>query len=101
MSRVSSRLPQQSGLRRESLAAYRQGTVRFYVSDDIANDVRRCIGSWESQRSISVNGRTGTGEIKCFSGTVEAVTRAPSLATGELWLVTMNELKLTCDQQHS
>ena len=30
-----------------------------------------------------------TGKVKCFSGTVEAVVRAPSLATGELWLVTM------------
>ena len=36
-----------------------------------------------------------TGEIKCFSGTVEAVARAPGLATGELWLVTMGELNST------
>jgi hypothetical protein len=67
--------------------------MRFYVSDDVENDVRRCIGSWEHQHSISVTGRTEAGEIKCFSGTVEAVARAPGLATGELWLVTMKELK--------
>jgi hypothetical protein len=35
--------------------------MRFYVSDDVENDVRRCIGSWEHQHSISVTGRTETG----------------------------------------
>jgi hypothetical protein len=71
----------------------RTTAVRFYVSDDVENDVRRCIRSWEHQNSISVTGRAVTGEIKCFSGTVEAVARAPGLATGELWLVTMRELE--------
>ena len=74
---------------------HKKGTMHFYVSDDVENDVRRCIRSWEHQHSISVTGRTVTGEIKCFSGTVEAVARAPGLATGELWLVTMRELKPT------
>jgi hypothetical protein len=69
--------------------------MRFYVSDDVENDVRRCIRSWERQHSISVTRRTEAGEIKCFSGTVEAVARAPGLATGELWLVTMRESKPT------
>jgi hypothetical protein len=75
----------------------KQDLMRFYVSDDVENDVRRCISSWEHQHSISVNGRTVTGKIKCFSGTVEAVARAPELATGDLWLVTMRELTLTSD----
>jgi hypothetical protein len=66
-----------------------QDMMRFYVSDVVESDVRRCIRSWEHQHSISVTGRTEKGEIKCFSGTVEAVARAPGLATGELWLVTM------------
>ena len=70
-----------------------QDMMRFYVSDVVESDVRRCIRSWEHQHSISVTGRTEKGEIKCFSGTVEAVARAPGLATGELWLVTMNILK--------
>ena len=68
---------------------HKKGTMRFYVSDDVESDVRRCIRSWERQHCISVNGKTVTGNTKCFSGTVEAVVRAPSLATGELWLVTM------------
>ena len=68
---------------------HKKGPMRFYVSDDVESDVRRCIRSWEHQHSISVTGRTMTGKVKCFSGTVEAVVRAPSLATGELWLVTM------------
>ena len=68
---------------------HKKGTMRFYVSDDVESDVRRCIRSWEHQHYISVIGRTMTGKVKCFSGTVEAVVRAPSLATGELWLVTM------------
>jgi hypothetical protein len=75
----------------------KQDLMRFYVSDDVENDVRRCISSWEHQHSISVNGRTVTGTIKCFSGTVEAVARAPELATGDLWRVTMRELTLTSD----
>ena len=69
-----------------------QAADYFYVSDDVENDVRRCIRSWEHQHSISVTGRTATGEIKCFSGTVEAVARAPDLGAGELWMVTMREL---------
>jgi hypothetical protein len=81
-------------------AAQKQGMMRFYVSDDVENDVRRCIRSWEHQHSISVNGRTVTGKAKCFSGTVQAVARAPGLATGELWLVTMGELNPTpCELQ--
>jgi hypothetical protein len=84
-----------SNRRGESLAVQKQDMMRFYVSDDVENDVRRCIGSWEHQHPISVTGRSVTGEIKCFSGTVEAVARAPRLATGELWLVTMRELKPT------
>jgi len=68
---------------------HKKSPMRFYVSDDVESDVRRCIRSWEHQHSISVTGRTVAGEMKCFSGTVEAVVRAPSLATGGLWLVTM------------
>jgi hypothetical protein len=81
----------QSNRRGESSAG--QDMMRFYVSDVVESDVRRCIRSWEHQHSISVTGRTEKGEIKCFSGTVEAVAGAPGLATGELWLVTMKELK--------
>jgi hypothetical protein len=81
----------QSNRRGESSVG--QDMMRFYVSDVVESDVRRCIRSWEHQHSISVTGRTEKGEIKCFSGTVEAVARAPGLATGELWLVTMKELK--------
>jgi hypothetical protein len=76
-------------------AAQKQGTTRFYVSDDVENDVRRSIRSWEHQHPISVNGRTVTGKTKSFSGTVQAVARAAGLATGELWLVTMGELNPT------
>jgi len=76
-------------------AAQEPCLMRFYVSDDVENDVRRCIRSWEHQHSISVSGRTVTGQTKCFSGTVQAVARAPGLATGELWLVTMGELNST------
>jgi hypothetical protein len=83
----------QSNRRGQSSAVQKQDMMRFYVSDDVANDVRRCIRSWEHQHSISVTGRTETGEIRCFSGTVEAVARAPGFATGELWLVTMRESK--------
>jgi hypothetical protein len=91
----SSRICTQSYRRGQSSAAQKQDMMRFYVSDDVENDVRRCIRSWERQHSISVTGRTEAGEIKCFSGTVEAVARAPGLATGELWLVTMRESKPT------
>jgi hypothetical protein len=87
----------QGNWRGESSIAQKPDMMCFYVSDDVENDVRRCISSWEHQHSISVNGRTVTGKIKCFSGTVEAVARAPELATGDLWLVTMRELTLTFD----
>ncbi len=87
--------------RGESSIAQKPDMTCFYVSDDVENDVRRCIRSWEHQRPISVNGRAATGEIKRFSGTVEAVARAPSLATGELWLVTMRELKPAPDSFES
>jgi hypothetical protein len=83
----------QSKGRGESSAVQKHDRMRFYVSDDVENDVRRCIRSWEHQHSISVTGRTVRGEIKCFSGTVEAVVRARGFAIGELWLVTMRELK--------
>jgi hypothetical protein len=79
----------QSNRRGESSVVRKEDMMRFYVSEDVENDVRRCITSWEHQHSISVTGRTEAGELKCFSGTVEAVARAPGLATGELWLVTM------------
>jgi hypothetical protein len=101
-SALASKLPtylnaKQGNRRGESSVAQKQDMMRFYVSDEVENDVRRCIRSWEHQHSISVNGRTVTGKIKCFSGTVEAVARAPGLATGELWLVTMRQLKPTSD----
>jgi hypothetical protein len=79
-------------LEQQDSAAEKPGMTRFYVSDDVENDVRRCIKSWERQHPISVNGRTVTGKTECFSGTVQAVARAPGLATGELWLVTMGQL---------
>ncbi len=87
----------QAKWRGESSIPQKPDMMCFYVSDDVENDVRRCIRSWEHQHPISVNGRAVTGEIKCFSGTVEAVARAPSLAAGELWLVTMRELKPAAD----
>jgi hypothetical protein len=83
----------QSNRRGKSSVVRKENMIRFYVSDDVENDVRRCIRSWEHRNSISVTGRTETGEIKCFSGTVEAVARLPGLVTGELWLVTMRESK--------
>jgi hypothetical protein len=85
----------QSNRRGESSVVRKEDVMRFYVSEDVENDVRRCITSWEHQHSISVTGRTEAGELKCFSGTVEAVARAPGLATGELWLITMRESKPT------
>jgi hypothetical protein len=87
----------QSNRRGEPPAMRPQDMMRFYVSDDVEDDVRQCIRSWEHRHSISVTGRTETGEIKGFSGTVEAVARAPGLATGEFWLVTMRESKPTLD----
>jgi hypothetical protein len=66
----------QSNRRGHSSAVQNQNMMRFYVSDDVENDVRRSIRSWEHQHPISVTGRTETGEIRCFSGTVEAVARA-------------------------
>ena len=111
MSRVPSRKPssafanklptyfqaKQRNRRGGSSVVRKENMMRFYLSDDVENDVRRCIRSWEHQHSISVTGRTETGETKCFSGTVEAVARAPGLATGEFWLVTMRESKPTLD----
>ena len=79
--------------RRKFLAAQEHHLVRFYVSDDDESDVRLCIHSWEYRHSITINGRTSVGEIKCFSGTVEGVARALDLAAGEFWLVTMRELE--------
>jgi hypothetical protein len=77
--------------RHESSIVQKHNMTRFYVSDDVESDVRRCIRSWEYRRAITVNGRTMTGETRSFSGTVEAVARAPSAAAGDLWLVTMRE----------
>jgi hypothetical protein len=81
-----------SGRRRETSAAQPQNMMCFYVSDSVENDVRRCIRSWEHRHAITVSGRTMTGEIKSFSGTVEGVARAPG-AGGDLWLVTMRETR--------
>ena len=77
------------GRRSETSAAHPQNMMRFYVSDDVENDVRRCIRSWEHRHAITVDGRTVTGEVKSFSGIVEGVARAPG--AGDLWLVTMRE----------
>jgi hypothetical protein len=33
----------------------------FYISDDLENDVRRCIQSWERQYPIAIRGLTVEG----------------------------------------
>jgi hypothetical protein len=90
--KLSTCLDRYGGRRRETSAAQSQKPMRFYVSDDVENDVRRCIRSWEHRHAITVNGRTVTGEVKSFSGIVEGVARAPSAAAGDLWLVTMRDI---------
>jgi hypothetical protein len=82
----------QGGRRGEASAAHPQNMMRFYVSDDVENDVRRCIRSWEHRHSITVDGRTVTGEVKSFSGIVESVARASGAAAGDLWLITMRDI---------
>jgi hypothetical protein len=90
--KLSTCLDRYGGRRREASAAQPQNTMRFYVSDDVENDVRRCIRSWEHRHAITVDGRTVTGEVKSFSGIVEGVAPAPSAAEGDLWLVTMRDI---------
>jgi hypothetical protein len=68
----------QSNRRGEPPAVRPQDMMRFYVSDDVEDDVRQCIRSWEHRHSISVTGRTETGEGElrpCRGGTWFGISR--------------------------
>jgi hypothetical protein len=47
----------------------------FYISDDFANDVRRCIRSWGRQDPIIITRATIEGQIKVYIGTVQTIDR--------------------------
>jgi hypothetical protein len=57
----------------------------FYISDDLENDVRRCIQSWERQYPIAIRGLTVEGEVKHFAGTVQTIDHDSKRAIGRLW----------------
>jgi hypothetical protein len=59
----------------------------FYISDDLEDDIRRCIQSWERQDPIVITGVSIEGQIKEFSGTVQTIHREPGRAEGKLWWV--------------
>jgi hypothetical protein len=65
----------------------------FYISDDLENEIRRCIQSWEFQDPITITGVTVEGQVKDFTGTVQAIHRDRRRAAGRLWRVTIRELK--------
>jgi hypothetical protein len=65
----------------------------FYISDDLENEIRRCIQSWEFQDPITITGLTVEGQIKGFTGTVQTIHRDRRRAAGRLWRVTIRELK--------
>jgi hypothetical protein len=65
----------------------------FYISDDLENEIRRCIQSWEFQDPITITGVTVEGQIKDFTGTVQTIHRDRRRAAGRLWRVTIRELK--------
>jgi hypothetical protein len=59
----------------------------FYISDDLENDIRRCIQSWERQDPITITGVTVEGRIKDLTGTVQAIDRDASRGPGRPWRV--------------
>jgi hypothetical protein len=59
----------------------------FYISNDFANDVRRCIRSWECQHPLKIYGVSVEGEVKHFTGTVQTVDHDPQRADGRRWRV--------------
>jgi hypothetical protein len=75
----------------ERCAAFRppeyHGMTSFYI-DDFENEVRRCIQSWECQHLIAISGVTAEGNVKHFTGTVQAIHQHPT--TG-LWRVVIQE----------
>jgi hypothetical protein len=71
----------------------RDGTTTcLYFSDDFENEIRRCVQSWENQSPITITGVTVEGQIKDFTGTVQAIDRDPQHALGKLWRVIIREL---------
>jgi hypothetical protein len=64
----------------------------FYISDDLENDVRRCIQSWERQYPIAIRGLTVEGEVKHFTGTVQTIDHDSKRAIGRLWRVLIQEI---------
>jgi len=66
----SGRFPRAKGLRR--------GTMTFfYLSDDLDNEIRRCVQSWERQVPITIAGVTVDGQTKDFTGTVQTIDHDP------------------------
>jgi hypothetical protein len=64
----------------------------FYISDDLENDVRRCIQSWERQYPIAIRGLTVEGQVKHFTGTVQTIDHNSKRAIGGLWRVLIREI---------
>jgi hypothetical protein len=65
----------------------------FYVSDDLENEVRRCIQSWEFQDPITITGVTVEGQVKDFTGTVQTIHRDRGGGDGEVLRGAIRELK--------
>jgi hypothetical protein len=66
---------------------YGAGMTTLYISNDFANDVRRCIRAWECQHTLEFHGVTADGEVKHFTGTVQTVDHDPQRADGRRWRV--------------
>jgi len=63
----------------------------FYISDDLENDIRRCIQSWERQDRITITGVTVEGQIKDLTGTVQTIDRDASRGLGRSWRVVIRD----------
>jgi hypothetical protein len=63
----------------------------FYLSDDLENEIRRCVQSWERQVPITIAGATVDGQTKDFTGTVQTIDRDPQRGAGRPWRVIIQE----------
>jgi hypothetical protein len=63
----------------------------FCLSDDLEDEIRRCVQSWERQVPISIAGMTGDGQTKNFTGTVQTIYHDPQRGAGRPWRVVIQE----------
>jgi hypothetical protein len=63
--------------------------TEFYISNDNANDGRRCKESRHNRKTVAISGRTAEGQIKMFIGIVHSIEYDSEREQGKQWRVTL------------